>query len=157
MSEIREYRGEDAAGLRACLVALQEYERRMDTLLIEGERMADRYLEYIFGRCAETSGRVFVAEVGGEVVGFVSVFARVRSKGIEEREHEYAYISDLVVLETHRGRGLGRALLRRAEEHARSEGATILRIAVLARNAGARALYESFGFAPRVIELTKDV
>lgn len=157
MSEIREYRGEDAAGLRACLVALQEYERRMDGFLVEGERMADRYLEHIFTRCAETSGRVFVADVEGRVVGFVSVWARVKSRGIEEREHEYAYVSDLVVLETHRGRGLGRALLGRAEEHARREGATILRIAVLARNAGARALYEGFGFEPRVIELTKEV
>ena len=79
----------------------------------------------------------------------------MKSRGIEEREYEYAYVSDLVVREGHRGRGLGRALLGRAEEHARREGATLLRIAVLARNAGAVALYESSGFERRLIELSK--
>ena len=155
MSPVREYRDEDAAQLRECFVELQEYERRMDGLLAEGESVAGRYLEFMLARCAETAGRVFVAEAGGRVVGFVSVWARMKSRAIEEREYEYAYVSDLVVLDGHRGRGLGRALLRSAEEHARREGATLLRIAVLARNAGALSLYESFGFERRLLELTK--
>jgi ribosomal protein S18 acetylase RimI-like enzyme len=155
MSLIREYRDEDAPRLRECLVKLQEYERGMDGLLAEGELIAARYIEFILARCAETGGRVFVAEDEGRVVGFVSVWAKVESRAIEERVYEYAYVSDLVVLGTHRGRGLGRALLRRAEEHARGEGATLLRIAVLAKNDGARRLYESFGFEERLLELTK--
>lgn len=155
MSLIREYRDEDAAGLRACLVELQEYERRMDEWLAKGEEIAARYVAFMLARCAETSGRVFVAEEGGRVVGFVSVWAKMKSRVIEEREYEYAYVSDLVVLEGRRGRGLGRALLGRAEEHARAEGANVLRISVLARNVGALALYESFGFEPRLIELNK--
>lgn len=155
MGLIREYADGDAAALRVCLVELQEYERRMDDLLAEGREIAARYVEFMLARCAETGGRVFVAEEGGRVVGFVSVWARMKSRAIEEREYEYAYVSDLVVLDGYRGRGLGRALLGRAEEHAVSAGATILRIAVLARNAGARALYEGFGFEPRLLELTK--
>src|SRR5918997_939149 len=143
MGLIREYADGDAAALRGCLVELQEYERRMDDLLAEGREIAARYVEFMLARCAETGGRVFVAEEGGRVVGFVSVWAKMKSRVIEEREYEYAYVSDLVVLEGHRGRGLGRALLRRAEEHARSQGANVLRIAVLARNAGALAIYES--------------
>ena len=155
MSLIREYRDEDAPRLRECLVELQEYERGMDALLAEGELIAARYIEFILARCAETGGRVFVAEDEGRVVGFVSVWAKVKSRAIEEREYEYAYVSDLVVLGTHRGRGLGRALLRRAEQHARGAGATLLRIAVLAKNDGARRLYESFGFEERLLDLTK--
>ena len=37
----------------------------------------------------------------------------------------------------------------------RDEGATLLRIAVLAKNDGARRLYESFGFEERLLELAK--
>ena|SRR5215207_7293971 len=155
MSLIRAYRDEDAPRLRECFVELQEYERRMDALLAEGESVAERYLEFLLARCAETRGRVFVAEDEGRVVGFVSVWAKMKSRAIEEREYEYAYVSDLVVLGTRRGRGLGRALLLRAEEHARGEGATLLRIAVLAKNEGARRLYERHGFEQRLLELTK--
>ena len=51
--------------------------------------------------------------------------------------------------------GLGRALLARAEAFARAEGAAVLRIDVMAENAGARSLYARFGFRERTIELEK--
>ena len=157
MSVVRAYEERDAADLEACFVELQEFERRLDPLLVEGASVARRYLEYMFARCAETGGAVYVAEEGGRAVGFVSVWARVRSRGIEEREYEYAHVSDLVVLRAHRGRGLGRALLQRAEEHARAAGAKILRLGVLAGNESARGLYRSFGFEDRVVEMTKSL
>ncbi|HEV2864044.1 MAG TPA: GNAT family N-acetyltransferase [Pyrinomonadaceae bacterium] len=155
MSAVRAYRDHDAPDLEACFVELQEFERRLDPLLVEGRFVARRYLEYLFARCAETGGAVFVAEEDGRAVGFVSVWARVRARLIEEREYEYAYVSDLVVLHAYRGRGLGRALLRRAEEHARAAGAKILRIGVLAKNDPARRLYSASGFEDRVVEMTK--
>ena len=155
MSVVRPYADRDAADLEACFVELQEFERRLDPLLVEGRLVARRYLEYMFARSAETGGAVFVAEEEGRAVGFVSVWAKVKARLIEEREYEYAYISDLVVLDAYRGRGHGRALLRRAEEHARAAGAKILRLGVLARNEQARGLYRAFGFEERVVEMTK--
>ena len=155
MSVVRPYRDRDAADLEACFVELQEFERRLDPLLVEGRLVARRYLEYMFARAAETGGAVFVAEEEGRAVGFVSVWAKVQARWIEEREYEYAYVSDLVVLHAHRGRGHGRALLRRAEEHARAAGAKILRLGVLAQNEQARVLYRSFGFEDRVVEMSK--
>ncbi|HYP52699.1 MAG TPA: GNAT family N-acetyltransferase [Pyrinomonadaceae bacterium] len=155
MSVVRAYEDRDAADMEACFVELQEFERRLDPLLVEGASVARRYLEYMFARSAETGGAVFVAEEDGRAVGFVSVRAKVKSRGIEEREHEYAYVSDLVVLHAYRGRGLGRELLRRAEEHARAAGAKILRLGVLAANEQARGLYRASGFEDRVVEMTK--
>jgi len=157
VSLVREYAERDFGRVEDCFVELQEYERRLDDFLVEGRVVARRYLAYMFSRCAETEGRVFVAEESGRVVGFVTVWSRVRPRVIEEREYEYAYVSDLVVLPAHRGRGLGRALLVRAEEHARARGAKILRIGVLARNEPARGLYRSFGFEDRVVEMTKSL
>lgn len=155
MSLIREYADRDSEQLEDCFVELQEHERRLDDLLAEGRAVARRYLAHMFSRCAETEGRVFVADEGGRAVGFVCVWAKLRPRMIEEKEYEYAYVSDLVVLPGHRGRGLGRALLERAESHARARGAKILRIGVLARNEPARGLYRSLGFEERVIEMTK--
>lgn len=136
---------------------MQEHERRLDPYLAEAGAVAQKYLAYLHTRCAETEGRIFVAEDEGRVVGFVSVWARVKSRQIEEVEHEYAYISDLVVLSSHRRRGAGRALLTRAEQYAVSRGATRLRLGVLAKNDSARALYWRQGFEERLLELEKNL
>jgi ribosomal protein S18 acetylase RimI-like enzyme len=60
-------------------------------------------------------------------------------------------IHDLAVLPTHRGRGVGRALLVEAEKQARSRGCCKLTLEVQDDNARARSLYERFGFADFVV------
>jgi ribosomal protein S18 acetylase RimI-like enzyme len=152
---IREYETKDAAELRECYVELQDDERLLDPHLRDGQSSAEEYLGYMFRRCSETEGKVFVSEGDGSVVGFVSIWAKIRSRAIEEEEYEYAYVSDLVVLRSHRGRGLGRALLGKAEEYASQLGAKLVRINVHAKNGVARRLYEGFGFRERVLELSK--
>ena len=155
MSLIREYRSEDAAQLEECFVELQEFERPFDPYLADGRTIAKKYLGYMFTRCAETSGKVFVAEADGAVAGFVSVWAKVKSTAVEEKDYEYAYISDLVVLARYRGRGLGRALLQKAEDYAKLQGASLLKIGVLARNEVVRNLYIDHGFEEFVVALIK--
>lgn len=139
--------------LRSCIVELQDFERGLEPALPRGEEMADRYLGYVLGRCAGASGRIFLAEEDGAVVGFVGVLARVVPEPDEEQA--YAYVSDLVVLPAYRRRGIGRALLERAEAYARREGARTLRVGVLAKNEAAGRLYRSIGFSDYTIQLTK--
>jgi ribosomal protein S18 acetylase RimI-like enzyme len=55
-------------------------------------------------------------------------------------------VHDLAVLPQHRGKGVGRALLGAAEEHARRTGCCRLTLEVRDDNALARALYRGFGF-----------
>ena len=157
MPLIREYEERDARGLEECFIELQDYEGRIDPYLADSQSVLKSYLEYMFNRGAESSGKVFVAEVDERVAGFISVWAKVKSRGIEEKEYEYAYISDLVVLPAHRSLGLGRALLQRAEDYARGQGAEVLRIGVMAKNEGARRLYRSYGFEDRLIEMSKSL
>jgi GNAT superfamily N-acetyltransferase len=56
-------------------------------------------------------------------------------------------VHDLAVLPAHRGRGIGRALLAAAEEHARARGCCKMTLEVLEQNRRARAVYASVGFA----------
>jgi ribosomal protein S18 acetylase RimI-like enzyme len=143
----------DRAGLRSCVVELQDFERALEPTLPKGEEMADRYLAHMLRRCAEATGRVFVAEEDGGIVGFVGVLARVVPEPDESQA--YAYVSDLVVLPAYRRRGIGRALLEEAEAYARREGARSLRVAVLARNNGAGRLYHRMGFSDYTVQLVK--
>ena len=155
---IREYQPEqDTPSLRDCIVELQEFERTIEPALPAGTVMADAYLAYILDRCREYRGKVFVAEVDRRVVGFVCVWARVPPTEPDEPPTEYAYISDLVILAPFRQRGLGRALLGRAEGYAREQQARVIRIGVLAQNVIAKQLYLDMGFTERRIELSKNL
>ena len=148
-------RTRDLAALRALFVELQDDARRMDPAEPPGDAVADAYLPLLFRRCDAWRGRVFVAEVEGRVAGFVGVLARWPQEEPDEPYGSFAYVSDLVVLSSARRAGLGRALLARAEAFARAEGAAVLRIDVMAENAGARSLYGRFGFRERTIEMEK--
>lgn len=117
--------------------------------------MADEYWEWIRSRCAEANGKVFVADQDGSVVGFVSVLAAQPFEEPDDPPGHYALLTDLVVLSSYRGAGIGRELMERAEAFARSAGATELRVGVLAANSVARTLYLNSGFVPHLEVFTK--
>lgn len=145
---IREYRDPDAVGLRACIVALQDYERSIDPRLLPGDTIADAYRAILQARGAESQGTIFVADRQGAIIGFVAVLAHVLQTELDEPPGTYALVSDLMVMPACRGHGIGRALLQHGERYARTAGATELRVGVLSDNPGAHGLYRTAGFAP---------
>jgi ribosomal protein S18 acetylase RimI-like enzyme len=147
----------DGIALRDCFIELQNYERQLDPGKPEGSAIAEACLNRMFARCREWDGRVFVAEVAGQVVGFACVWARVQPDEPDENPAEYAFVSDLVVSAAYRRREIGSQLLSAAEVYARDRGAKSLRIGVLARNSAARRLYASHGFAEYEVELAKQL
>jgi len=83
---------------------------------------------------------VFVAEEDGEIVGRLSV--------ARDPHPASFHVADLglMVVASHRRRGVGRALLQRAVEWAGDSRVRKLELHVFPHNAPAIALYESFGF-----------
>ena len=59
------------------------------------------------------------------------------------------YIEELYIVPERRGRGLGRALLETAIDHARERGAAHIELNTSENDVAARALYESVGFTNR--------
>jgi ribosomal protein S18 acetylase RimI-like enzyme len=78
-----------------------------------------------------------VADAGGRVTGF----ALARLKG-----PRHGYLSDLFVRADARRQGTGAALVREVTIRLRSQGAEVLDLEVQSANAGARAVYERWGF-----------
>ena len=89
---------------------------------------------------------VLVAEAEGVVVGFVVVHWVVfpMLAGTE------AYVSDLIVAATRRGRGIGRSLVGAVEEEARSRGCVRLMLNNrIAANSFQRGFYPKLGYRHR--------
>ncbi len=88
------------------------------------------------------SGRVIVAEDGGEILGFVAVHLMPRF----EHDDIVARILALVVDAGARGRGVGRELMDAAEEVARAAGSAFIEVTAGHHRPDARRLYESVGY-----------
>ena len=87
--------------------------------------------------------RVFVAECEGSVVGLATVHARITINHV----HPLAQLTLLVVDETRRGQGAGRALVERVERFARELGCRRIVVTTALHRAGAHAFYERLGYA----------
>jgi len=87
---------------------------------------------------ASDSVDVWVAEVAGAAVGDAIVVYR--------RGFHAARLLSLVVAPTHRGRGVGAALLRHAERAAAQRGCVAMRLEVRVDNRAARRLYQAHGY-----------
>jgi ribosomal protein S18 acetylase RimI-like enzyme len=147
----------DAAALRAAFVELQDAERALDPHMPRGEDVADVYLERLLEQCAQMDGQIYVsvdAETGA-VAGYVAVLGEMESIEPDDDPAPYAYLSDLVVLENYRGRGIASQLADAAERHARALGMSRIRLQVLARNVGARRLYERAGYEDHIVQMEK--
>ena len=99
---------------------------------------------FLFDRWRLGESVLFIAFDDGEPRGFVQLYPIFTS--VEMRR--MWLLNDLFVRETARGTGVGRALMRRAEEHARETGAAGLTLSTATDNVTAKALYESERYEP---------
>ena len=154
---VRTYRPEDQDRVKHCIIELQDFERVLEPDRVEEERVVERYFRELQEAHHHNTGRMFVTEVEEEVVGFINVQFEHESQMYISSLVDYAYNSDIVVLQAYRGRGLGTMLLQQAEAFARQQGATFLKIGVLARNQQAADVYQHAGFRPYEIVLLKQL
>jgi GNAT superfamily N-acetyltransferase len=94
---------------------------------------------------------VLVAEDEAEVVGMAYAELRVPSRFSDERALE---VSGVVVRGSHRGRGVGRALIQEAARFAEERGVGWLELKTFVPNQEAMGFWQALGFNPRVVQLT---
>ena len=145
----------DARQLRLCVIGLQEFERKLDPRMPSGESIADDYIQDMFMQCRQFAGCVFVCEQDEQIAGYVTIHTKYVSEDIDDGPRKFGFITDVFVDEKFRGKGIGKALLNHAQNHARENGVSEMMIGVLASNHQARSLYQTQGFKEFAIKLEK--
>jgi GNAT superfamily N-acetyltransferase len=135
---IRPTEAADVPIIAELIRGLARFEKMEDEVTMTEERLA----ENLFGqrRYAET----LLAEEDGTSVGFALFFHNFSTfLGLPG-----VYLEDLFVVPEHRGRGIGRALLRQLARVARDRGCGRLEWSVLDWNRDAIGFYERLGARP---------
>jgi GNAT superfamily N-acetyltransferase len=120
------------------------------------EEIGAWYIHDLHASVAKHKGRLLVAESEGVVAGYACLLVDVSSADDhDEILYTYSYVADLAVLASHRGHGLGGALLAACESLARAAGQKWIRLGVIAANHDARRFYARSGFAEQLLTLEK--
>jgi GNAT superfamily N-acetyltransferase len=127
---------------------------------LTGDRKRDRaaaaaYHDELQQRLAKRNGRIVLAEEEGIVVAAMGFCLDEDAAYVTDDVRQHGTVTDLVVREEHRGRGIGRMLLSEAERLTREAGLRRLVIGALVKNEGAERAYRAFGFEPYVSILVK--
>ena len=98
----------------------------------------------------EAGHAVLVAEVGGTIVGFVTLAPGTHWSGVSEPS-----IGELVVAPETEAQGVGTALVEAVMAHARSKGHARVSVSTGAANARALGFYRRLGFEDEDVTLSR--
>lgn len=117
---------------------------------------AEEYYDELLQRLSKRQGRIVLAQENGIVVGAMGFSLDQDAAYVTDDVRRHGTVTDLIVHEDWRGRGIGRMLLQEAERLTKEAGLARLFIGVLVANERADATYRKFGFEPYVSLLVKD-
>ncbi len=152
---IREARSPDLGAVMELLRELDEAHIDLEPSLLQPFSEPPRPSDWLLTRFSEPNEACFVAELEGEVVGFVWSKWQNAPNIPAFVQEPTQIVGDLVVRSTLRGQGIGRALLERALEWGRSHGIKRVQLTVFERNRSAREFYDKLGFRPLSVVLVK--
>ena len=155
LTTVRPWQPQDRDAVLALNAELQEHERARRPSRRPGPEMTEEYVAALEAELARKGedGALFVAESSdGSVLGFASCF--VVEDELEQSPRQLR-IEDVVVAETARRQGIGRALVAAACAFARQRGVRRVVLSVLTVNREAEATYAALGFQPVLLTLER--
>lgn len=98
------------------------------------------------GILGDPSAAIFVASLGGQIVGLVEMYLRCDEPSPMRVAYSYAHLQSLMVLEPFRQRGFGTALVAKAEGWARERGAAEIRLDIWEFPGDPLGFYQAIGY-----------
>ncbi len=152
---LRTARSADREAVIDLIQVLNVYEAALTGDRTRDRASAARYYDDLLHRLAKRQGRIVLAEVDRMVVAAMGFCLDEDAAYVSEDVRRHGTVTDLVVREEWRGRGIGRILLAEAERLTREAGLRRLVIGALVANENAERTYRAFGFEPYVSILVK--
>ncbi|MET8786813.1 GNAT family N-acetyltransferase [Streptomyces sp. NPDC004589] len=153
---VRDAEREDVPTLVRLRLANAERHVELDPAIyrVPDAEVVHRHFEEVLA--ADSEALIMVAELSGDVVGMAEVIVLADPPAHQILAARRAAEIHTVVLDGHRGEGVGSALVIAAERAAAERGVSILYAGIFAPNRGAVRFYSSAGFGPRGILLSKE-
>lgn len=112
--------------------------------------LAKKYIKKLLNA---RNSRVFVADMGGKVVGYAEVaIKKLPAIYVHDRE---AHVGVIFVDGLYRRKGIGTQLLKEAERWAKNKGVFSLALTVSDKNKPALVAYKKFGFREHHMKMSK--
>ncbi|MBB3021418.1 GNAT superfamily N-acetyltransferase [Microvirga lupini] len=120
-------------------------------------RAAEEYYDELMQRLSRRNGRVILAEAEGGIVAAMGFSLDQDAAYVIDDVRNHGTVTDLIVHNHWRGRGIGQMLLNEAERLTKEAGHKRLVIGALVANERAERTYRAFGFKPYVSILSKEL
>jgi GNAT superfamily N-acetyltransferase len=125
-----------------------------DRFLAPGAAPEAGYGRFLASQIASDENVIFVADRGGEVVGYV--FAGVEPRSWKELRDVAGFVHDVIVAEDARRHGVGERLVEAAAEWLLARGVPRVMLWTAEKNDAGQRLFERLGFRRTMIEMTRE-
>lgn len=102
--------------------------------------------EFIENTIKSSDSDILLVLNGNKVVGFAMLKKEMTPPYPMLKPRKYAYLLDLIVTESERGKGFGKELLKDSITWQKNNNLEYLELCVIEANSYAKKVYESFGF-----------
>ena len=150
---IRKATKDDYEGIVALHLESDRFHAEREPWIYQKTSDAHRDREYIGSQIDDPKALFLVAEIDGEVSGFLYGYEEEKGFLPFHRKRTFFTLDNLAVLESRRRRGIGKSLLEKAIDYARERRYDDIILNVYCFNEEAIGLYAGAGFKP----LTQDM
>jgi ribosomal protein S18 acetylase RimI-like enzyme len=157
---IDSFRANDFEVIRGFVESLQEYERAQVPELKSGAEIGTAYTQMLIDAIADRHRQavILIAKVDNNAVGFACAWTDQDDDPLlRDNARRHAYVSDIFVDDAWRRQGVARLLLQAIETEMRQRGCERIRICTKATNIAALRCYETTGYRPYEITLSKQL
>jgi ribosomal protein S18 acetylase RimI-like enzyme len=141
-----------ALGRLGALLLRTHYEFDRQRFIAPGDDVEDGYAWFLGTQLRQKDVAIFVADRGGEVLGYI--YAGIEPHSWKELRAEAGFIHDVVVDERGRRAGMATALLTQAMAWLRERGVPRVVLWTAEQNAAAQQVFARLGFRRTMIEMT---
>jgi len=144
-----------ALGRLGALLLRTHYEFDPQRFIAPGDNVEEGYAWFLGTQLRQKDVAIFVAERGGDVLGYV--YAGIEPHSWKELRDEAGFIHDIVVDQRGRRTGLASALVERAVGWLGERGMPRVVLWTADRNDVAQRLFVALGFRRTMIEMTREI